>query len=173
MRAALYARTACLTQDRKSAVELQLEALRNYAIQNGMEIVDEFTDAGYSGLRRDRAGLNRMCHGAERHDFDVLLIQDPARLARNAVLEISLLEKLEQCGVRTIFLEGMPCRRSAFDIKSSGASGHGEWFAAVMRKLSKPVQELVGETFRARFAPPEPGCPGLPSNRPISYRGGK
>jgi hypothetical protein len=29
MRAALYARTACLTQDLNSAVELQLEALRN------------------------------------------------------------------------------------------------------------------------------------------------
>ena len=54
MRAALYARTACLTQDLNSAVELQLEALRNYGTQNGMEIVEEFTDAGYSGLRRDR-----------------------------------------------------------------------------------------------------------------------
>jgi Resolvase, N terminal domain len=172
MRAALYARTACLTQDRKSAVELQLEALRNYATQNGMEIVDEFTDAGYSGRRRDRPGLNRMCQGAERHDFDVLLIQDPARLARNAALEISLLEKLEQCGVRTIFLEGMPWRRSAFDVKASGA-GHGEWFAAAMRKLSSMCKRGVRETLRARFAPPEPGCQGLPSHRPISYQGGK
>jgi DNA invertase Pin-like site-specific DNA recombinase len=56
MRAALYARTACLTQDLKSPVELQLETLRNYATQNGMEIVEEFIDAGYSGLRRDRPG---------------------------------------------------------------------------------------------------------------------
>jgi|SRR6516225_1434210 len=173
MRAALYARTACLTQNRKSAVELQCEALRNYATKNGMEIVDEFSDAGYSGLRRDRPGLNRMCQGAERHDFDVLLIRDPSRLARNAVLEISLLEKFKQCGVRTIFLEGMPWRRSAFDTKASGASVHGEWFAATMRKLSKHVQALVRETLRARCAPPEPGWQGLPSHRPISYRGGK
>jgi Resolvase, N terminal domain len=173
MRAALYARTACLTQDLKSAVELQLEALRNYATQNGMEIVDEFTDAGYSGLRRDRPGLDRMWAGAERRDFDVLVVQDPARLARNAALEISLLEKLEQRRVRTIFLEAMPYWRSAFDAKVSGASGHSEWFAAAMRKLSTRVQELVRETFGTRCAPPKQGCQGLPSNRPISYRGGK
>jgi DNA invertase Pin-like site-specific DNA recombinase len=77
MRAALYARTACLTQNLKSAVELQLEALRNYATQTGMEIVEEFTDAGYSGRRRDRPGLNRMCDVAGRRGFDVLLIRDP------------------------------------------------------------------------------------------------
>src|SRR6516162_5500773 len=119
MRAALYARMACLTQNLNSAVELQLEALRNYATQNGMEIVEEFTAPGYSGLRRDRPGLNRMCDVAGRHDFDVLLIRDPERLARNSVLQVSLLEELEKFGVRTIFLEGRPCRRSAFDVRAS------------------------------------------------------
>lgn len=117
MRAALCARTACLIQGRKSAVELQLEALRNYASQNGMEIVDEFTDAGRSGLQRDRPGLNRMCEAAERRG---LLIRDPARLARNAVLQVSLLEDLEQFGVRTIFLEDRPCRRSAVGERRPG-----------------------------------------------------
>src|SRR5215471_17208718 len=70
MRAALYVRTACLIQGLESAVEVQLEALRNYATQNGMEIVDEFTDVGYSGLQRDRPGLNRMCDAAGRRGFD-------------------------------------------------------------------------------------------------------
>jgi DNA invertase Pin-like site-specific DNA recombinase len=73
-----------------------------------MEIVEEFTDAGYSGLQRDRPGLNRMCGAAGRRGFYVLLTRDPARLARNAVLQVSLLEDLEQLGVRTIFLEDGP-----------------------------------------------------------------
>ena len=145
MRAALYARTACLIQGLESAVELQLEALRNYATQNGMEIVEEFTDAGYSGLQRDRPGLNRMCDAAGRRGFDVLLTRDPARLARNSVLQVSLLEELEQFGVRTIFLES------------------GE--------LSRPGEER-GISW-PHFAPPEQGCQGLPSNRRISCRGGK
>jgi site-specific DNA recombinase len=108
MRAALYARTACLTQDLKSAVGFQLEALRNYATQNGMEIIEEFTDEGYSGAHLDRPGLDRMRDRAGRRGFEMLLTRDPERLARNSVLQVSLLEELEQFGVRTIFLEGRP-----------------------------------------------------------------
>ncbi len=163
MRAALYARTACLTQDLKSAVGLQLEALRNYATQNGMEIVEEFTDAGYSGLRRDRPGLNRMCDGARRHGFDVLLTRDPERLARDSVLQVSLLEELEQFGVKTIFLPGWPCRRSAFGIKASGDWGQEESFAAedvAMRKLSRACEGVGPRTFSASLcAPPEQELP--------------
>ena len=118
MRSALYARTACLTQDLKSAVELQLEALRDYATQNGMDIVEEFTDAGYSGLKRDRPGLNRMCDAARRRRFEVLLTRDTARLARNSVLLVSLLEELEQCGVRTIPLEGPALSKNALDVSN-------------------------------------------------------
>jgi site-specific DNA recombinase len=99
MRASLYARTACLIQGMESTVEVQLEALRNYATQNGMEIVDEFTDAGYSGLQRDRPGLNRMCDAAGRSGLDVLWTRDPAHLARNSVWQVSLWEDLEQLGV--------------------------------------------------------------------------
>ena len=154
MRVAIYARTACLTQNLNSAVELQLEALRNYATQNGMEIVEEFTDAGYSGLQRDRPGLNRMCEAAERRGFDVLLTRDPARLARNAVWQISLWKDLEQWGVRTIFLEDRPCRRSAV-----GKRGPEEWFAAERcgsEELSKPGKELARGIFRSHVAPSEP-----------------
>lgn len=173
MRAALYARTACLIQGLESAVEVQLEALRNYATQNGMEIVEEFTDAGYSGLRRDRPGLNRMCDVAGRHGFDVLLIRDPERLARNSVLQVSLLEELEKFGVRTIFLEGRPCRRSAFDVRASDGSGQEESFPAEewSGELSGPGEERG--TSWPQFAPPERGCQGLPSNRRISCRGGQ
>lgn len=114
MRTALYARTACLTQDGKSAVEFQLEALRNYATQNGMEIAEEFADAGYSGLRRDRPGLNGLCEEARHHRFDVLLTQDLDRLARDSVLRVSLVEELERFGVRIIFLRGGPLLKIGF-----------------------------------------------------------
>jgi DNA invertase Pin-like site-specific DNA recombinase len=152
MRAALYARTACLTQDLNSAVELQLEALRNYATRNGMEIVEEFTDAGHSGLRRDRPGLNRMCDVAGRRGFDVLLIRDPERLARNSVLQVSLLEEFEQFGVRTIFFEGRPSEEWSGELSGLGEKRGTSW---------------------PHFASPEQGCQRLPSNRRISCRGGQ
>ncbi|HZC34835.1 MAG TPA: recombinase family protein [Chthoniobacterales bacterium] len=171
MRTALYARTACLTQNLKSAVELQLEALRNYATQNGMEIVEEFTDAGYSGLGRNRPGLNRMYEMAGRRGFDVLLTQDPGRLARNSVLQVSLLEELEQCGVTTIFLEGQVLSTNDFDVKAPADSDREEAFAVegCSDELRKSVTVLARGTSRPHFATPEKSC----SNRRIFYRGGE
>lgn len=166
MRAALYARTACLIQGLESAVELQLEALRDYASQNGMEIVEEFADAGYSGLQRDRPGLNRLWDAAGRHGFDVLLTRDPTRLARNSVLQDSLLQELEQLGVRTIFLEGRLCRRSAV-----GDGCPEEWFAVEgcgSDELSKPGKELARGIFRSPWPRRSRSAQGLPSNRRIS-----
>jgi len=42
--------------------------------------------------------------------FDVLLICDPERLARDSGLQVLMLEESEQCGVRTIFLGAGPLR---------------------------------------------------------------
>ena len=60
MRAVLYARVSCTTAQRKPAMVSQLEALRDHAASRGMKIIDAFTDEGYSGLRQDRPGLERM-----------------------------------------------------------------------------------------------------------------
>jgi site-specific DNA recombinase len=116
MRAAIYARTACITQRPNSALGLQWEALRAHAARRGMGIVAEFTDEGYSGVRRDRPGLDRLRDLAERRGFDVLLACDPERLARDSGLQVRMLEELEQCGVRTIFLEGQAHWGSALGV---------------------------------------------------------
>ena len=105
MRAALYARVACATPQTKHAIMSQLEALRDHAASSGMKIIEEFTDEGYAGLRLDRSGLDRMRDLAEQRGFDVLLTCGPDRLARNCALLILLIEELERCGVRTIFLD--------------------------------------------------------------------
>ncbi len=54
MHAALYARVACASQAARHAIVSQLEALRDHAASNGMKIIEQFTDEGYSGLRLDR-----------------------------------------------------------------------------------------------------------------------
>ena len=87
----------------KLAIASRLEALRDQAASSGMKIIEEFTDEGYSGLRLDRPGLDRMRDLAERRGFDVLLTCGPDRLARSFALQVSIIEELERCGIRTIF----------------------------------------------------------------------
>ena len=106
MRVAIYARVSSERQEKEYTIGSQLEALRNYAAHNGMEIVQEFTDEGYSGARLDRPALDRMRDLAERRGFDVLLTHCADRLARKFVLQALILEEMERFGVKTIFLEG-------------------------------------------------------------------
>ena len=106
MRAAIYARTACVPQRPNLAIGVQMEALRADAARRGISIIAEFTDEGLSGLRWDRPGLDRMRDLAERRGFDVLLTCDPERLARDSGLQVLILEELERFGVKGLFLEG-------------------------------------------------------------------
>ena len=106
MRAAIYARVSSEKQEKEHTIGSQLEALRNYAAQHGMNIIEEFTDEGYSGARLDRPALDRMRDLAERRGFEVLLTYCSDRLARRFVLQALILEEMERFGVKTIFLEG-------------------------------------------------------------------
>ena len=60
MRVALYARVACERQAKDETIGSPVEALRAYAVTQGMDIVEEFVDHGYSGARLDRPALDRM-----------------------------------------------------------------------------------------------------------------
>jgi site-specific DNA recombinase len=104
MRAAIYARTACAERMR---ILQQSETLRSYAANNGAEVVREFVDDGYSGIRMDRPGLEQMRRRAAQGAFDVLLTSGPDRLARNPELLDAILEELRGFGVSTLFVDGL------------------------------------------------------------------
>jgi site-specific DNA recombinase len=106
MRAAIYARVSSERQEKEQTIGSQLEALRSYVAQNEMELIEEFTDEGYSGARLDRPSLDRMRDLAERGGFDVLLTYCADRFARKFVLQALIMEELERFGVKVVFLEG-------------------------------------------------------------------
>jgi len=106
MRTALYARVSSERQAKAQTIGSQLEALRTYAVGNGLEVVEEFTDDGYSAARLDRPALDRLRDAAERGEFELVLTDCADRLARKFVLQALIMEELEQFGVKVMFLEG-------------------------------------------------------------------
>ena len=106
MRTALYARVSSERQEKEQTIGSQLEALRRYASDHSLELVEEFIDDGYCGARLDRPALDRMRDRAEHGGFEVLLTYCSDRLARRYVLQALIMEELEQFGVKLIFLEG-------------------------------------------------------------------
>lgn len=103
MRAAIYARYSSENQ-RPESIDDQVSACRKLAVARGYVVDDAqiYTDVAASGARKDRLGLNTLLRAAERHEFEVVFIDDLSRLARNTLLMLSVLEELRFNGVRVL-----------------------------------------------------------------------
>jgi DNA invertase Pin-like site-specific DNA recombinase len=79
--AVAYARCSSAQQDR--SVEQQLDAIRRYAAQDGLEIVETFSDEAISGSELSRPGLDALLSYIESTPGPgYLLLWDRSRLAR-------------------------------------------------------------------------------------------
>lgn len=100
MRAAIYARYSDDRQNERSIAD-QVALLRKIADQRGLAIVATFDDAAISGaFMVNRPGLQAMLAAAEAGAFDVLLVEDQSRIARNLEEETHIFNRLKRAGVR-------------------------------------------------------------------------
>ena len=103
MRAAIYARYSSENQ-RPESIEDQVSACRRLARERGFEISDEdvFADQAQSGARRDRQALADLLSAAKSARFEVILVDDLSRLARDNYLMLSVLAELHFEGVHVV-----------------------------------------------------------------------
>lgn len=84
IRVILYARVSTKEQAEEGySLEQQLEALSEYADEQGYEVVDVARDPGYSGAKLERPGLDRVRDLVAAGGVDIVLAQDRDRLSRN------------------------------------------------------------------------------------------
>lgn len=103
MKAAIYARYSSENQ-RPESITDQVESCRKLAAARGYEVSSErvFSDEASSGARSDRSGLSALRAAAELGAFQVVLVDDLSRLARNTLLMLSILEELRFHGIRVV-----------------------------------------------------------------------
>ena len=103
MRAAVYARYSSENQ-RPESIADQVASCRRLASERGFEVPDEhvYADEAASGALTDRSGLKALRAAAEQGQFQVVLVDDLSRLARNTLLMLSVLEEFRFNGVRVV-----------------------------------------------------------------------
>lgn len=99
-RIALYARVSTAEQN----PEIQFHALRQYALNRGVEAV-EYVDHGVSGAKDRRPALDRLLADARRRRFDVLAVTKLDRLARSVRHLTAMAAELEALGVDLVVLD--------------------------------------------------------------------
>lgn len=103
MRAAIYARYSSENQ-RPESIEDQILACRKLATEQSYMIRDEhiYIDKAASGARKDRPGLAALLSDCEQRVFQVVLVDDLSRLARDNLLMLSILAELRFQGIRVV-----------------------------------------------------------------------
>lgn len=86
------------------SIDAQRSAIRTYASKNGMVIIEDFADAGFSGQTDKRPEFQRMVRQATAPDrpVDVVVMFMFSRMARNMRLFFDTVGRLEEAGVEVI-----------------------------------------------------------------------
>lgn len=104
MKAVIYARVSSEKQDVGLSISAQLRALREYATQNGYEVVREFVDEAESGRTSARPAFREMISIARRSSkpFDAILVWKYSRFTRSREDSIVFKTMLRKNGVQVI-----------------------------------------------------------------------
>ena len=104
-RAAAYLRLSREDKEEteSASIATQRDIILEYARLNGIPIVAEYADDGYSGTNFDRPDFKRMCTDIEAGRINCVITKDLSRLGRNSARTSDLLDEyFPQYGVRFI-----------------------------------------------------------------------
>src|SRR5215210_1317055 len=100
-RAILYARVSTDEQARSGySLAQQLEALRDYAAREGLQVLEEVQDPGQSGASLERPGMDQVRDLVAAGGVAVVLAQDRDRIAREPAYHYLLRKEFEERGTR-------------------------------------------------------------------------
>ena len=105
MKVALYARVSTERQAERGTIGSQLAVLREHVTAAGHEVIAEYVDAGHSGARLDRPGLDTLRDAAEAGLFEAVWCLSPDRLARAYAYQVLVLDELARFGVPVRFTD--------------------------------------------------------------------
>ena len=110
LRVARYARESTNHEEQKVALENQIERLDSMIENNPyftMEERHKYTEYGISGrLATDRTAFNLMVDAASRREFDVIIVQDTCRFARNIEDLFRYIRVFKEYGIGVLILDG-------------------------------------------------------------------
>lgn len=73
-------------QGESSSITTQRSMLRQYAAENGLNVIEEYADDGWSGTNFDRPNFQRMIEDIEAGKINCVVTKDLSRLGRNYIL---------------------------------------------------------------------------------------
>lgn len=105
MRYAAYCRVSTGSDEQLNSLINQKKFFEEYVEKNGGELVKIYADRGTSGKStKSREQFQKMLSDSERHEFDILLVKDISRFARNTVDFLNGIRLLKSRNADVVFI---------------------------------------------------------------------
>lgn len=157
MRAVAYCRVSTNKEEQLDSLESQQKFFAEYAVRNEYTLIRIYADEGKSGTKmKNRTQLLKLLQDAENGLFDVVLIKDISRLARNTVDFLTSLRKLKALNIRVIFVN--------YDQTSSDSS---EFMLTMLSAIAQ--EESANTSKRVRFGKKQNARQGKVPNLVFGY----
>ena len=105
MKIAAYCRVSTDKDEQIDSLIHQKEFFVEYAKRNGHELFRLYADEGITGTSlKKREEFKRLLRDAELGLFDMVVVKDISRFARNTVDALQSIRKLKSMGINTLFL---------------------------------------------------------------------
>ncbi len=105
MNIAAYCRVSTDKEDQLNSLETQKKFFAEYAQKNGHNLIRLYADEGISGTKtKNRKAFLQLMQDANRNSFEMLVVKDISRFARNTVDLLQNVRTLKALGIETLFL---------------------------------------------------------------------
>ncbi len=100
-----YCRVSTEKEDQLNSLEVQKQFFEEYAEKNNHTLVKIYADEGISGTKtKNRTQFLRLMKDANLGSFDMVVVKDISRFARNTVDLLNSTRELKSLGIETTFL---------------------------------------------------------------------
>jgi len=143
------------TDKQDNSIASQERVLKDYADKNRYKIVDSYVDEGISGRAAEkRPAFMRMIDDSGKELFDVVLVYDSSRFARNLEESIVYKSVLKRNGVALISITEPTLDDDSALITDAMLGALNEMYS---RKLSRAVKRgMVDGAMKGKFQTPPP-----------------
>lgn len=139
MRVVAYCRVSTNKEEQLDSLEAQQKFFSEYAKRNDYHLVNIYADEGKSGTKiKNRTQLLKLLADAGREIFDIVLIKDVSRLARNTVDFLTSIRRLKSLGIKVVFVN--------YDQTSSDSS---EFMLTMLSAIAQ--EESANTSKRVKF----------------------
>ena len=155
-RAAAYCRVSTASSEQLASLGEQESFFADYAAEHGLILHRIYADGGVSGTRlKDRRAFGEMMDDARRGAFDLLLVKDISRMARNVLDFLTSVRELKRLGIDCRF------------VTANCSSGEGELFLTILAAVAQ--EESANLSRRVKFTKDHHARQGRVPNRVYGY----